>query len=132
MVVRTQPALHSVCLRIPVHASIAPNGGPLSSSLESTRQALTLARRAIEAGRAAAVVPEAYLNFDVALAIVDGCRCAIDMADAHDPDTLIPKLEAASTSFAFLETGIAKPSVKAARAYVDRAVIVLRASEVLE
>ena len=118
--------------RIPLHASIAPNGGPVANSLESTQQALTLARRAIESARDAAAIPKAYLNFDVALAIVDGCRSAIDMADARDPKTLIPKLEAASTSFALLEAGIAEPSVKAARAYVDRAVIALRASGVLE
>ena len=104
----------------------------MANSLESAQQALALARRAIESGREAAAIPKAYVNFDLALAIVDGCRCAIDMADAHDPETLIPKLEAASTSFAFLEAGIAAPSVKAARAYVDRAVIALRASEVLE
>ena len=104
----------------------------MANSLESTQQALTLARRAIESARDAAAIPKAYLNFDVALAIVDGCRSAIDMADARDPKNLIPKLEAASTSFALLEAGIAEPSVKAARAYVDRAVIALRASGVLE
>jgi hypothetical protein len=109
-----------------------PNGGPLANSLESAQQALTLARRAIESGREAAASPKAHLNFDVALAIVDGCRSAIEMADAHDPETLIPKLEAASTSFALLEAGIAEPSVKAARAYVDRAVLALRASGALE
>lgn len=104
----------------------------MATSLESTQQALTLARRAIESGRDAAVIPKAYLNFDVALAIVDGCRSAIGMADARDPKTLIPKLEAASTSFALLEVGIAESSVKAARAYVDRAVMALRASGALE
>ena len=104
----------------------------MANSLESTQQALTLARRAIESARDAAAIPKAYLNFEVALAVVDGCRSAIDMADARDPKTLIPKLEAASTSFALLEVGIAEPGVRAARAYVDQAVIVLRTSGGLE
>ena len=73
-----------------------------------------------------AVVPDEYMNFELALAIVDGCRNAICMADAHDPNTLIQKLEIASESLANFQSGAAESSVTAARTHIDETIAVLR------
>jgi hypothetical protein len=100
----------------------------LTDSRHSTEQMLTLARRAIESGRDSAEIPNGYVNFDLALSIVDGCRSAINMADAHDPNTIIPKLETASAILALVQAGVAESSVKAARTFIDEAVVALRHS----
>ena len=84
----------------------------------STRE-LLVARHSIESGRdGAAVLPSGYLNFDLALAILDGCRNAITMADAHNPDTVIERLETATRALALLQSGVAEASVKTARAHI--------------
>lgn len=98
----------------------------MSSMREFTAETLARARRAIESGRDAAEVPDGYMNFDLALAIVDGCREAINMADAHDPSTVIQKLEMASTTLALVESGAAESSVKTARTQIDETIVVLR------
>jgi hypothetical protein len=98
----------------------------MPNTYEFTAQTLTFARHAIESGRDVAVVSDGYMNFDLALAIVDGCRNAIFMADAHDPNTLIQKLEIASESLAVFQSGAAESSVNTARTRIDETIAVLR------
>jgi len=98
----------------------------MSNTYEFTTETLAFARHAIESGRDVAVVPHGYMNFDLALAIVDGCRNAICMADAHDPNTLIQKLEIASESLAIFQSGAAESSVTTARTHIDETIAVLR------
>ncbi|MDB6041961.1 MAG: hypothetical protein JWM63_512 [Gammaproteobacteria bacterium] len=98
----------------------------MSNTYEFTAQTLAFARHAIESGRDVAVVPEEYMNFELALAIVDGCRNAICMADAHDPNTLIQKLEIASESLAIFQSGATESSVTTARTHIDETIEVLR------
>jgi hypothetical protein len=93
---------------------------------EFTAKNLLVARRSIESGRRAAELPNGYLNFDLALAILDGCRDAITMADAHQPSTVIEKLEAATAALALVESGPAGAGVKAARTHIEETIAVLR------
>jgi hypothetical protein len=94
-----------------------------------TRQ-LSLAKHAIECGRDEAPIPSGYLNFDVALAIVAGCRNAIVMADAHDPDAIVQQLERAGTSLAYVQSGPAIVSVQTARTHIDATIAALLRNEV--
>jgi hypothetical protein len=98
----------------------------MSNTYEFTAQTLAFARHAIESGRDVAVVPDEYMNFELALAIVDGCRNAICMADAHDPNTLIQKLAIASESLAIFQSGATEASVTTARIHIDETIEVLR------
>jgi hypothetical protein len=93
---------------------------------EFTTERLALARGAIEHGRNAADVKNEYGNLDLALAIIDGCRAAITMADAHDPNTVVQELEIASAHLASLQECAAEPSVKIARQHIDETITALR------
>jgi hypothetical protein len=87
---------------------------------------LSLARRTIESGRAEAVLPSGYLMFELALAIVSGCRDAIVMADSDDPNTIAQQLERATTTLQYTQSGPANTSVKTARAYLEETIVALR------
>jgi hypothetical protein len=91
----------------------------METTPEFSTQELLVARHSIEAGRDGVVLPSGYLNFDLALAILDGCRDAITMADAHNPSTVIERLETATKTLALLQSGVAEASVKTARAHID-------------
>ena len=90
----------------------------METTPEYSTKELLVARHSIESGRDGAVLPSGYLNFDLALAILDGCRNAITMADAHNPDTVIERLETATRALALLQSGVAEASVKTARAHI--------------
>lgn len=90
----------------------------METTPEFSTKELLVARHSIESGRDSAVSPSGYLNFDLALAILDGCRGAITMADAHNPNTVIEKLEAATRALALLQSGVAEASVKTARTHI--------------
>lgn len=94
-----------------------------------TAKRLLVARHSIESGRDAAELPNGYLNFELALAILDGCRDAIAMADAHDPDNVIEKLETATTTLALLQSGVAEASVKTARTHIEETIETMRRFE---
>ena len=91
----------------------------METTPEFSTKELLVARRCIESARDCAVLPSGYLNFDLALAILDGCRDAITMADAHNPNTVIEKLETATRALAILQSGVAEASVKTARAHIE-------------
>lgn len=97
---------------------------------EFVAKQLSLARRAIECGRDEARLPSGYMNFDVALAIVAGCRNAIVMADAHDPGSIVQQLERAGTSLAYVQSGPAIGSVQTARACIEETIAALLRNEV--
>jgi hypothetical protein len=84
---------------------------------EFTTEKLALARRAIEHGRNAS---------DLALAIIDGCRAAITMADAHNPSTVVRELEIASAHLASVQACATESSVKIARQHIDETITALR------
>jgi hypothetical protein len=91
----------------------------METTPEFSTNELLVARRSVESGRDGVVLPSGYLNFDLALAILDGCRDAITMADAHNPNTVIEKLETATRALAPLQSGVAEVSVKTARAHIE-------------
>src|ERR1700722_19161239 len=98
----------------------------METTPELTIKELLVARRSIASGREGAEPPKDYLNFELALAILDGCRDAIVMADAHDPNTLIEKLATATRALALLQSGVAEESVQAARAHLGKTIAALR------
>jgi hypothetical protein len=97
----------------------------MSDTHELTVEKLALARRTVEQGRNAADVQEGYANFDLALAIIDGCSAAMTMADAHDPKTIIQQLESASAHLALVQADAAESSVKTARQHIDATIATL-------
>jgi hypothetical protein len=99
---------------------------------EFTAKRLLVARHSIESGRDAVELPNGYLNFDLALAILDGCRDALTMADAHDPNNVIKKLETATTTLALVQSGVAEASVKTARTHIEETIEALRRFETPE
>jgi hypothetical protein len=104
----------------------------MASTREFTAMQLGMAKRAIESGRDAAELPNGYVNFDLALAILDGCRNAITMAGTDNPSTVIQKLELAMTSLALVRSGMAEASVKTARTHIEETIAALRPHEALE
>jgi hypothetical protein len=98
----------------------------MTNTLEFTAKQLGIAKRAIESGRDAAELPNGYVNFDLALAILDGCRNAITMSGTDDPNSVIRKLEAAMTSLALVRSGRAEASVKTARTHIEATIVALR------
>jgi hypothetical protein len=98
----------------------------MANAREFTAERLDIARRAIEGGRYAAQPATGYVNFEVALAVLDGCRNSITMSDPHDPNTVIQKLETAKTSLELVQSGAAEASVKAARANLEEAITAWR------
>jgi hypothetical protein len=98
----------------------------METTPEFTLKELLIARRSIASGREGVELPNGYLNFELALAILDGCRDAITMADAHNPNTVIEKLETATRALALLQSGVAEASVKAARTHLEGTVAALR------
>ena len=98
----------------------------METTPELTIKELLIARRCIASGREGVELPQGYLNFELALAILDGCRDAIIMADAHDPNTLIEKLATATRALALLQSGVAAPSVQVARAHLEATIAALR------
>jgi hypothetical protein len=96
---------------------------------EFVAKKLSLASRAIECGRDAVQLPNGYLNFDVALAIVAGCRNALVMADAHDTNTMVQQLQNAATSLAYMQSGLANVSVQTARTHIEETIAALRPHE---
>ena len=98
----------------------------MANTLEYTAKQLGIAKRAIESGRDAAELPDGYVNFDLALAILDGCRNAITMSGSDDPHTVIQKLELAMTSLALVRSGMAEASVKTARTHIEETIAALR------
>jgi hypothetical protein len=102
----------------------------MADTREFVARKLSLARHAIECGRDAAGLPSDYLNFDVALAIVAGCRSAIVMADARDPNTIAQQLETATTSLAYMQSGVATVSVQTARTHIEETIAALRRNEI--
>src|SRR5580698_3685018 len=101
-------------------------GGGMETTPELTIKELLIARNAIASGREGVDLPNGYLNFELALAILDGCRDAIIMADAHNPNTLIEKLATATRALALLQSGVAAASVQAARARLETTIAALR------
>jgi hypothetical protein len=87
---------------------------------------LGLARRCVESGRNTAEVPNGYVNFELALAILDGCRSAINMANANDPIALLQQLQIASDSLELFQSGVAASSVQAARSRIEETIDALR------
>jgi hypothetical protein len=98
----------------------------METTPEFTLKELLLARHSITSAREAVELPSGYLNFELALAILDGCRDAITMADAHNPNTIIEKLATATQALALLQSGIAAASVQAARAHLETTIAALR------
>jgi hypothetical protein len=93
---------------------------------EPTLNELLSARRSIAAAREGVELPNGYLNFELALAILDGCRDAITMADTHNPSTLIEKLATATRALALVQSGLAETSVKAVRSQLETMIGALR------
>ena len=104
----------------------------MANTLEFTAKQLRIAKRAIESGRDAAELPNGYVNFDLALAILDGCRNAITMAGSDDPHIVIQKLELAMTSLALVRSGMAEASVKTAGTRIEETIAALRPHETLD
>jgi hypothetical protein len=104
----------------------------MANTREFTAKQLGIAKCAIESGRDAAEPPQEYVNFDLALAILDGCRNAITMAGTDNPSTVIQKLELAMTSLALVRSGMAEASVKTARTHIEETIAALRPHEALE
>ena len=98
----------------------------METTPELTVKELLIARGAIASGREGVELPNGYLNFELALAILDGCRDAIIMADAHNPNTVIEKLATAARALALLQSGVAEASVQAARAHLETTIAGLR------
>ena len=104
----------------------------MANTLEFTAKQLGIAKRAIESGRDAVELPDGYVNFDLALAILDGCRNAITMSGTDNPNTVVQKLELAMTSLALLRSGVAEDSVKTARTHIEETIAALRPHEAPE
>jgi hypothetical protein len=100
----------------------------METAPEPTLKELLLARQSITCAREGAELPSGYLNFELALAILDGCRDAITMADTHNPNTIIEKLATATRALALLQSGVAEASVKAARSRLETTIATLRHS----
>jgi hypothetical protein len=98
----------------------------MASTLEFTAKQLGIAKHVIESGRDAAELPNGYVNFDLALAILDGCRNAITMSGTDDPNSVIKKLQAAMTSLALVRSGMAEASVRTARTHIQETIVALR------
>jgi hypothetical protein len=98
----------------------------MDTTPEFSTKELLVARHSIESGRDGVMCPDGYLNFELALAILDGCRDAITMADAHNPNTVIEKLATATRALALLQSGVAEASVRTARAHVEATIAKLR------
>jgi hypothetical protein len=96
------------------------------NTLDFTAKQLGIARRAIESGRDAATVPDGYVNFDLALAILDGCRNAITMSGTDDPNTVIQHLVLTMTSLGLLRSALAETSVQTAHARLEETIAALR------
>jgi hypothetical protein len=98
----------------------------METTPELTLKELRLARHSITSAREGVELPNGYLNFELALAILDGCRDAITMADAHNSNTLIGKLATAMRALALLQSGAAEAGVKAARSHLETTIAALR------
>jgi hypothetical protein len=98
----------------------------METTPEFTVKELLIARRSIASGREGVELPKGYLNFELALAVLDGCRDAIIMADAHNPNNVIEKLATATRALALLQSGVAAASVQAARAHLETTIAALR------
>ena len=101
----------------------------MANTLEFTARQLGIAKRAIESGRDAVELPNGYVNFDLALAILDGCRNAITMSGSDDPHTVVQKLQLAMTSLALVRSGVAEDSVRIARTHIEETIAALRLLE---
>ena len=104
----------------------------MADTLSFTAKQLGIARRAIESGRDAAELPDGYVNFDLALAILDGCRNAITMSGSRHPKRVIQQLESAMTSLRLVRSGIAQTSVQTAHARLEETIAALRPHAVPE
>ncbi len=98
----------------------------MEATPEFTLKELLIARETVVTGRDGVELPNRYLNFELALAILDGCRDGITMADAHNSNTVISKLQTAMRALALLQSGISEASVKAARERLEATVVALR------
>ena len=98
----------------------------MEDAREFVTKKLSLARRVIECGRDTATLPSGYLNFELALAIVAGCRDAIVMADAHDPNIIVQQLERATTTLQYTQWGPANASVQTVRTQLVETIAALR------
>jgi hypothetical protein len=98
----------------------------MTNKHEFAEKNLELARGTVASGRNTTEVPDGYVNFELALAILDGCRSAINMADANDPTVLLQQLQVASDSLELFQSGVAASSVQAARTRIDETIDALR------